>query len=75
MKTGQGSRREDENRTNSRYAHVRGLQRGWKLIENGNHLGQLAGLAAPDCCTLVAGALEHVRGSCGPARNIAFCER
>ncbi|MCE2525820.1 MAG: hypothetical protein J4F99_07730 [Acidimicrobiia bacterium] len=63
-----------ENRTSSRYAHARGLRRGRKLVENGNDLGRLARLAAPEGCTLVAGAPEHVRGSCGPARNIAFCE-
>ena len=74
VETGQYSRAVDENRTNSRYTHERGLQRGRKLIENGNSLGQLARLAVPDCCTLVVGAFEHVRGSCGPARNIAFCE-
>ena len=74
METGQYSRAVDENRTNSRYVHVRGLQRGRKVIENGNHLSQLA-MTAPDRCMLVAGALEHVRCSGGPARNIAFREK
>ena len=72
--TGQRSRAVDENRTISRYAHARGLQRGRKLVENGSDLDRLARLAAPEGCTLVAGAPEHVRGSCGPARIIAFCE-
>ena len=74
VETGQNSRGEDESWTNSWYAHVRGLQRGWKLIENGNNLGQLA-MASPDSCMLVAGALKHVRGTGGPARIIAFCDK
>ena len=74
VETGQNSRGEDESWTNSWYAHVRGLQRGWKLIENGNNLGQLA-MAKPDSCMLVAGALKHVRGTGGPARILAFCEK
>ena len=55
VETGQNSRGEDEAWTNSWYAHVKGLQRGWKLIENGNNLGQLA-MATPGSCMLVAGA-------------------
>ena len=74
VETGQYSRAVDENRTSSRYVHVRGLQRGRKLIENGNHLGQLA-MTAPDRRTLVAGALEHLRCSGGPVRNIALREK
>ena len=74
VETGQNSRGEDESWTNSWYAHIRGLQRGWKLIENGNSLGQLA-MAKPDSCMLVAGALKHVRGTGGPARILAFCEK
>ena len=74
VETGQNSRGEDENWTNSWYAHVRGMQRGWKMIENGNNLGQLA-MAKPDSCLLVAGALKHVRGTGGPARILAFCEK
>ena len=74
VEIGQYSRAVDENRTRSRYAHVRGLQRGRKLIENGNHLGQLA-MTAPDHCMLVAGALEHLRCSGGPVWNIALREK
>ena len=74
VETGQNSRGEDESWTNSWYAHVRGMQRGWKMIENGNNLGQLA-MAKPDSCMLVAGALKHVRGTGGPARILAFCEK
>ena len=74
VETDQNSRGEDDAWTNSWYAHVRGLQRGWKLIENGNNLGQLA-MAKPDTCMLVAGALKHTRGTGGPARILAFCEK
>ena len=74
METGQSSRAVDDNRTRSRYAHARSLQRGRKLVENGNDLDRLARLAAPEGCTLVAGAPGHVHGSCGPARTIAVCE-
>ena len=74
VETGQNSRGEDEAWTNSWYAHVKGLQRGWKLIENGNNLGQLA-MAKPGSCMLVVGALKHVRGTGGPSRILAFCEK
>ena len=59
---------------NSYQSHVRGLQRGWKFIENATNLGSLA-TARPDSCTLVVGALPIVRGSGSPARVIAMCER
>ena len=71
VETGQNSRGVDENRTNSWCVHVRGLQRGWRLIENGNHLGQLA-MTAPDRCILDVGAFQHVRDGGGPARIIAI---
>lgn len=74
VETGQNSRGEDEKWSNSWYAHVAGLQRGWKLVENGNNLGQLA-MARPDSCTLVVGALKHTRGAGGPARVFAICEK
>ena len=74
METGQSSRGEDESWTNFRYAHARGLLRGWKRVESGNHLDPLAMLAALESCMLVAGALVHVRGAGEPAWNIAFCE-
>ncbi|MCC2113389.1 MAG: cyclase family protein [Hyphomicrobiales bacterium] len=74
VETGQNSRGEDENWTNSWYAHVNGLQRGWKLVENGSNIGQLA-MAKPDSCTLVVGAPKHVRGTGGPSRVLAICEK
>lgn len=74
VESGQNSRGEDENWTNSWYAHVNGLQRGWKFVENGANLGQLA-MAKADSCTLVVGAPKHVRGTGGPSRVLAICEK
>ncbi len=74
VESGQNSRGEDENWTNSWYAHVNGLQRGWKLVENGTNQGQLA-MAKPDSCTLVVGAPKHVRGTGGPSRVLALCDK
>jgi kynurenine formamidase len=72
--SGEGERGIDDQFTNSFQSHVRGLQRGWKFVENAANLGALAS-AGPDNCTLVVGALPHVRGSGSPARVIAICER
>ena len=72
--SGQGEAGIDEKFTNSYQSHVRGLQRGWKFIENATNLSALAS-AKPDSCTLVAGALPIVRGSGSPARVIAMCEK
>ena len=55
-------------------AHVRGLQRGWKLLENLANTELLA-QARPGSCTLFVGALKHVGGSGGAARVFAQCER
>jgi kynurenine formamidase len=54
--------------------HVRGLQRGWIILENVSNTGMLA-QAKPDSCQLVVGALKHVGGSGGAARVFALCER
>ena len=72
--SGEGQTGIDEKFTNSYQSHVRGLQRGWKFIENANNLGAIAS-AKPDSCTLMVGALPIVRGSGSPARVIAVCER
>jgi len=72
--SGEGERGIGDQFTNSYYSHVRGLQRGWKFVENATNLGALAS-AEPDNCTLVVGALPHARGSGSPARVIAICER
>lgn len=55
------------------HCHVRGLQRGWKFVENATSLGDLA-YARPGSCTLVVGALKHRAGSGGAARVFALCE-
>jgi kynurenine formamidase len=54
--------------------HVRGLPRGWILLENVANSGMLA-QAKPGSCQLVVGALKHVGGSGGAARVFALCER
>lgn len=74
VETGQNSRGSDESWSNSWYAHVVGLQRGWKFVENATNQGQLA-LAKQGSCTIVVGAPKHVRGAGGPSRVIALCEK
>lgn len=54
-------------------AHVRGLQRGWKMLENLANTDLLA-QAKPGSCALFVGALKHVGGSGGAARVFAQCE-
>lgn len=56
------------------HGHVRGLQRGWKMLENVANTGTLA-QAKAGSCQLVVGALKHVGGSGGAARVFALCER
>jgi kynurenine formamidase len=63
---------EDDKWTNSWYAHVRLLQRGLKFVENAANLGQLA---MAEECTLIVGAPKHVRGTGGPSRVLAMCEK
>jgi kynurenine formamidase len=72
--SGESAKGEDDKWTNSFYAHVRGLQRGWKFVENATNLGQLS-LAKPDSCTLIVGAPKHIRGTGGPSRVLAMCEK
>ena len=72
--SGQSAIGDDDKWTNSWHAHVRLLQRGTKFVENAANLGQLA-MAAADSCTLVVGAPKHVRGTGGPSRVMAICER
>lgn len=56
--------------TGSFPAHVRGLQRGWKLLEN---LGKTSYLVGKKECSLFVGALNHVGGAGGFARVMAKC--
>lgn len=72
--SGQSAKGDDDKWSNSWHAHVRLLQRGVKFVENGTNLDQLA-TARPGSCTLVVGVLKHVRGTGGPSRVLALCER
>jgi kynurenine formamidase len=74
IESGESAKGIDDKWTDSWYAHRRGLQRGWKYVENAANLGQLA-MARPGSCTLVVGAPKHVRGTGGPSRVIALCEK
>lgn len=60
--------------TDSWHCHMRGLQRGWKFVENAANLGQLAE-ARPDSCTLFVGAPKTIGAAGGPARVLALCQR
>lgn len=72
--SGEASKGTNDKFSNAFRSHVRGLQRGWKFIENAANLGLLA-MAKPDSCTLIVGAPKHVRGSGGPSRVLAMCEK
>ena len=73
VESGESSKGSDDQWSDSWPAHVRGMQRGWKLVENATNLGALA--QASGGCTMVVGAPKHVRGSGGPSRVLAICER
>lgn len=60
--------------TDSWDCHMRGLQRGWKFVENAANLGQLAE-ANTESCQLFVGAPKIVSGTGAPARIMALCER
>jgi kynurenine formamidase len=74
IEDGESGKGIDDKWTNSWYVHRRGLQRGWKFVENAANLGQLA-MAKPGSCTLVVGAPKHVRGTGGPSRVLAICDK
>ncbi len=74
IESGESAKGIDDKWTDSWYAHRRGLQRGWKYVENATNLGQLA-MAKPGSCTLIVGAPKHVRGTGGPSRVIALCDK
>jgi len=71
--TGESSRGSDDKWTDSWHSHVRGLQRGWKFVENATNLGQLA-MANPGSCRIIVGAPKNVLGGGGPSRVLALCE-
>lgn len=72
--SGQSAIGEDDKWTNAWHAHMRLMQRGLKFVENAANLGQLA-VARPGSCTLIIGAPKHVRGTGGPSRVLAMCEK
>ena len=72
--SGQSAIGDDDKWSNSWYAHVRLLQRGLKFVENAANVTLLA-QAKADSCTLVVGAPKHVRGTGGPSRVLAMCEK
>ena len=74
IEDGESSNGVDAKWTNSWYAHRRGLQRGWKFVENAANLGQLA-MAKSASCMLVVDAPKHVRGTGGPSRVLAICDK
>jgi kynurenine formamidase len=74
VETGESAKGKDDKWTDSWYAHVRGLQRGWMFVENATNLTQLA-MAKPGGCTLVVGAPKHTRGTGGPSRVLAMCRK
>jgi len=55
-------------------AHNKGLQRGWKFVENAAKLGQLAGKNTGSC-TLILGSIKLVSASGAQARVLARCEK
>lgn len=75
VETGENSLGKDGKWIDSWYAHVHGLQRGWKFVENANNLGQLALVDAGRRCLLIIGAPKHIRGTGGPSRVVALCPK
>jgi kynurenine formamidase len=73
VESGENSIGSDDQWSDSWYAHVHGLQRGWKFVENATNQGQLAQTNV-ETCTLFVGAPKHVRGTGGPSRVLAMCE-
>ena len=72
--TGESSIGKEGKWIDSWHSHVRGLQRGWKFVENATNLDQLA-FARPGSCDIVVGAPKHVQGGGGPSRVFALCEK
>lgn len=64
----------DDKWTDSWYAHVHLFQYGIKFVENAANLGLLA-QAEKGSCTIIVGAPKHVRGTGGPSRVLAMCEK
>lgn len=75
--TGEGNVGKGENMdTDVWYTHVRFLQHGILLLENMANLDELStAINGGASCTLVVGAPKHTRGTGGPSRVMAMCER
>lgn len=75
--TGEGNVGEGPNMdTDVWYTHVRFLQRGILLLENVANLDELStAINGGASCTLVVGAPKHTRGTGGPSRVMAMCEK
>lgn len=56
--SGEEERGVDDQYSDSLHSHVRGLQRGWKFVENAANLDPLT-TAGPEDCTLVVGGLAR----------------
>lgn len=52
-------------------AHNKGLQRGWKFVENAANLGQLVG---KEGCQLIVAAPKIISASGSPVRLLAMCK-
>ncbi|AGW90235.1 hypothetical protein N234_09355 [Ralstonia pickettii DTP0602] len=70
--SGETERGEGDQWNHSYHSHVRGLQRGWKFVENIANLDELAAHKAKKC-TLIIGALPIEGGSGSPSRVMAAC--
>ena len=56
-------------------SHTVLLQRGALIIDNLANVEALAQVMNTGAsCTLIVGAIKHVRGTCGPSRIFAMCE-
>jgi len=73
--SGDSSLGDDDQWSNSWRGHVRLLQRQVMLVENASNLGKLSRAINrhDQTCTLVVGAIKHMRGTGAPARLLALC--
>jgi kynurenine formamidase len=69
---GESERGQGPNWDFSYRSHVRGMQRGWKFVENLANVDSLA-LVNTNTCTLIIGGLPIIGGSGSPARVIVAC--
>jgi len=72
--SGQSSKGNDDQWSNSWRGHVRLLQRDILMVENIGNLNALTQANANQDCTLLVAALKFVGGTGSPARVVAICE-